>query len=353
MKISKLELAKKINQLKGVVPKSDLSGALQGVLVHDGYLIASNTELTVKAKLEGVNDESFVIPQKAFDLIVNLPAGDVDIHCENETVTIQMGNIKNKFKTHPVEKFVYNRESIENEQTPTVSADKLKTAISHVIYAVPAKSPNKIMEGMYFKCTGGKLNLVGLDGHRIAWDSIDMDGEYKMIIPRAAVEKILPLDMQGDVSISHDAKGALFKTDEYEIYTRLTEGEYFKYESMFSDGDILTAVDRKSLMDSINRARLCGSMEDKSPVIMHVTESRMNIAYKNQTADYSEDVPTQMDVGTGLKIAFNPVLILDCIKAFDCENVSISFSTAKTPAIIRAEDSDMTSLVLPVNFKEN
>lgn len=56
MKISKIELARKISQLKGIVPKKTTINALQGILVQDGYLIASNTELTVKATLEGIHE---------------------------------------------------------------------------------------------------------------------------------------------------------------------------------------------------------------------------------------------------------------------------------------------------------
>ena len=53
MKIQKTELATKLNQIKGVVPKKTTMPILQGILVKEGYLIANNLEMTVKAKLEG------------------------------------------------------------------------------------------------------------------------------------------------------------------------------------------------------------------------------------------------------------------------------------------------------------
>ena len=48
MKIQKTDLAQKLNKIKGVVPKRTVLPALKGVLVMDGYLIANNTEMTVK-----------------------------------------------------------------------------------------------------------------------------------------------------------------------------------------------------------------------------------------------------------------------------------------------------------------
>ena len=74
MKIQKTDLAQKLNKIKGVVPKKTTMPVLQGILVRDGYLIANNMEMTVKAKIEGTEGESFIIPERAFDLINNLPA---------------------------------------------------------------------------------------------------------------------------------------------------------------------------------------------------------------------------------------------------------------------------------------
>ena len=50
MKVQKAELAQKIAKIKSVVPKKASMPVLQGILVKDGYLIANNTEMTVKAK---------------------------------------------------------------------------------------------------------------------------------------------------------------------------------------------------------------------------------------------------------------------------------------------------------------
>lgn len=79
--MDKNKLAKKIGQIKGIINKNSKTEALQGILVKDGYLIASNSELTVKAKLEGM-EGAFIIPMKAFDLIDNLPDKEVEISCK-------------------------------------------------------------------------------------------------------------------------------------------------------------------------------------------------------------------------------------------------------------------------------
>ena len=79
MKVQKYEIARVIDKLKSIVQKNDQFPALGGILVKDGYLIASNSEITMKVKLEASEGSYFIIPMKAFDLIKNLPDGEIDI----------------------------------------------------------------------------------------------------------------------------------------------------------------------------------------------------------------------------------------------------------------------------------
>ena len=98
MKIEKNELSGKIGQLKSIVPSRTTIEALKGVLCADGYLIASDTNLTVKAKLEGIEEETepFIIPAKAFDFINSLPDGELDISIKSGNIVIKTGKIKKR-----------------------------------------------------------------------------------------------------------------------------------------------------------------------------------------------------------------------------------------------------------------
>lgn len=248
--------------------------------------------------------------------------------------------------------FAYTK-SIDTEAEPAkISALKLKKAIDHVLYAVATNGNNQQMTGMFLECKGDKLNFVGLDGHRIAWDCIEYDGNFQIIVPRTAMENVKKLNFEGDISIYHDENGTLFKSDGYEVYTRIIQGEYFKYEAMFQSGDIFTIINRKVLMEAINRARLCGSAEDKAPVIMDMSGDTIGLTCRSTMADFHEEIPVIEPFEKDLKIAFDPRLMMDSLKAFECDTVTLELTSAKQPALIKADDSDMTALVLPVNFKE-
>ena len=98
MKIQKTELANKLNKVKDIVTKRTTMPVLQGVLVKDGYLIANNLEMAVMAKLDGIENEYFIIPERAFDLINNLPEGEIEITVSDDyEMVISADKIKNKY----------------------------------------------------------------------------------------------------------------------------------------------------------------------------------------------------------------------------------------------------------------
>ena len=274
----------------------------------------------------------------------------LDFH--QDMVVLEMGKIKNKFKTFPADGFAYERQNFSGQMLTSVSAARLKKAMGHVINAIPTGSNNQMMNGMYFECKNGKLNIVGLDGHRAVWDSLELDGDFQFIVPKATVEKLLQLDLNGDIRISCDLYAAIFETEDYEVYTRLIDGNYFAYRKMFIFGVIHTSIEKKLLVDAINRAKLCGSLEDKVPVVLDIKGTAIQITYKSLFTNYQEEVPLQTDVGEGLRIAFNPKFLMDSLKVFENDKVQLIFTSAKFPVVIEDEESAMVALVLPVNFKE-
>ena len=346
MKIQKTDLAQKLNKIKGAVPKKTTMPVLQGILVRDGYLIASNMEMTVKAKIEGTEGESFIIPERAFDLINNLPDGEMEISAAaGNIITIKADKIKNKYQTLDPAQFPTTASQDEGSEL-RIKAEMLLESMKRVSYAVPAQNTNTVMTAMCLQATGGHLNFAGLDGHVLAWDKIDYDGEFELLIPKNTVDKMKSLGLSGEVQIRHNKTGAVFITEDFEIYTRLIEGEYFKYQTLFKELPLHTVVSRIALLDAMTRAKMC--TEERCPVKFEMDGSALSLSIKDNTTDYHETIELQEDIAETLTIGFDARLVLETLKAFDCENVGLSFGGPKLPMIVEAEDSDFKTIVLPV-----
>lgn len=350
MKIEKSELSQKINKLKKVVPKKTTMPVLQGILVSDGYLIANDKELAIKAKAEGTDGESFIIPAKAFDLINNLPDGEVEIVPENKggafSITIKADKIKNKYQTMDPSRFLMPNVEGDGGGEFTIKAELLLTSMRRVSYAIPENESNQTMNTLCLQASGGMLNFVGLDGHVLAWDKVGFDGSFELLIPKGTVERLLAIGIIGEVSIRHNKNSATFATDEYEIHTRIVGGKYFKYAGMFKDLPMHTVVARSELLDAMVRAKMC--TEEISPARFTMKGSELNIAIKDTTTDYQETINLQEEMPEELTIGFNVRLVIETLKAFDCDNVAINLESNRMPMIIEAEDSDFKAMVLPV-----
>ena len=353
MRVKKNDLVKAIDKVKGAVLKKPARPALGGVLVSNGYLTGANTEITIQVKLEGAEGESFIIPEKAFDLIKNLPDGELEVTSDDkDIVTIRMDKIKNSYQSFPAEDFIYNKTELDTDNGIQLSGKTLMESLSHVIYAAADKAPGRpALEGVCLEVANGCLHIVATDGHVMCWDQLPAEGmgNLKLIIPKSTVRRIIAMDTDETVQLLYTENSAVFKTEKFAIFTRLIEDNYIAYEKMFYSAETYTAVNRDGLMGAMTRAKMC--TDEASPAIFDITNKEIHVIIRDNITNYQESVPLLEQIANPIKIGFSSKLVLETIKAFTCENISLKFSTPVTPMIVQAEDSDMKALVLPVRLR--
>lgn len=353
MVIQKRELSQKIEALKSIVPKNGMVEAIQGILLSDGCLIATNHEITIKAKLEGAEGESFIIPQKAFDLIKNLPEGEMEIsYNKSRGVTIKAGSINNTFQSMDPKLFEAGSFPGEGDSRDmALDSGQLKRCMKNVLYAVSKTSTGQKMGALCIGYSGGFLNFVGTDSHVMAWDRLEYEGEeMELLIPRDAAEKILQLDFDGEVRIKWDSNSAVFAAEDYMIKTRLIEGPYMQYSRVFVDMPVHATVNRKNLMDAANRAAMCIDANARIPIRFQFDSGSVKVYLEARNAKYSEIVPLEGKVEEPVLIAFDPRLLMETLKAFDAEKVNVRLDSGRKPLLMSADGGNLQSLVLPVSI---
>ena len=353
MKVEKYEIAKAIDKLKSIVQKNDQFPTLGGVLVKDGYLIASNSEITMKVVLKASEGSNFVIPMKAFDLIKNLPDGEVDIsETGKNVILIKTGAIKNKYQSYPSENFSFDITEAPEADGVRLNGKRIMEAIGHVIYAAAESGNNVQMTGLYFDGGEKGISLVALDGHVIAVDFVPAEGAegMKLIVPKATAKKLISLGVIDDVTLTDTKHSAVFRSDEYVIYTRLIEGNYFAYQKMFTGGEVQTYVSRSALMGAMTRAKMC--TEEKQPAVFNIDSDMLNISITDKQAEYQEKIGLQQPVQKAIRLGFDSKLVLETLKAFDCDNIALGLTSPRTPMFVEAEDSDLKAMILPVAIRE-
>lgn len=356
MKIQSAELAKKIKEVKGFVPGKTTMEALYSLLVKDGYLIASNTEQTVMVILEGMKgiSESFLLPPKAYNILVNMTEGDTEIKVDdNLALSVTSGKSRMMFSSMDVEAYSFDIDSKDEGKTSaTISAEVLKNIVSSVLFATDeaGATGRVIMEVVYLEAKDGFLNACGMSNGKAAWNKVPYDGQLKLMLPIAAAKKLITLGLKGDVRILADEKTVKFKTEDLVFQSRLAEGEYLDYTKIFQELPVWTGIDRAEVLQIAGRISSL-AQDEKKPICMDFNGDAVKFSYMSATSTYEEEVFLSEPVdGGSLVIGFNPKFLCEMLKAFPDDEVRLNLAQGTAPMIATADGSGLKAMILPVRL---
>lgn len=322
-------------------------------------LTANDMELGIETKIEGEIAERGVIAldAKIFSEIVRkLPDNKVTIETDTSFKTlITCEKAKFNIIGKSGEDFSY-LPYIERNQPVLLSQFTLKEVIRQTIFSIADSDNNKLMTGELFEIKENQLKVVSLDGHRISIRKIELKENYqdiKVVVPGKTlqeVSKILPGDANKYVNIFFTDNHIVFEFDSTTVVSRLIEGEYFKIEQMLSsDYETKIKINKRELLDCIDRATLLVKEGDKKPIIIHVTEGTMELKINSFIGSMNEDIDIQKE-GKDILIGFNPKFFIDALRVIDEEEVILYMVNPKAPCFIKDDEEKFIYLILPVNF---
>lgn len=350
MKINKSEIASKLAMLRKVIPSKTDIECMRGVLVKDCTMTATNLITTLQTSVDCAPQECFILPLRAIDMIESLPEGTVEIQVEKaDTLLIRSGSIKNRITTYPVGDFP-EVDTFEDSAQIGIESDRLQDAINTILYAVAATSSRPAVTGLLFEGDGQSLNLVAMDGYRMAWAQIPYSREFRMIVPRASVQMLLTLGLTGMVNIRYNRRAAMFDVADFTFYSRLLDGEYPKYREAFPGYTDSILIDRKAMMESLRRATICLDEKARPMVVLDISGDELTLSAKSGVGEYTETLQLEAPAEKGVKIGFNGRYLQECFKSYRSPVVECFFGSSNQPMVV--DDGEIKSLVLPVRMRE-
>ena len=245
---------------------------------------------------------------------------------------------------------------VEREDNIVVSQFTLKEVIRQTIFSISDNDNNRLMTGELFEINGNILRVVSLDGTRISIRKIELREDYapkKVIVPGKTlneISKIISGDADKFVSVFFTSKHILFEFDQTIVVSRLIEGEYFRIDQMLSsDYETKVRVNKRELMECIDRATLLVKEGDKKPIILHFTDEIMDLKINSVLGSMNEEIDIDKS-GKDLVIGFNPRFLIDALRVIDDEYVEIYMVNPKAPCFIKNQEETYIYLILPVNI---
>lgn len=360
---SKSKLLQGVNIVAKAVPTRTTMPILECILIDASAseikLTANDTELGIETIIDGTIESRGIVAldAKIFSEIVRkLPDNDVVIDTDEKfQTTITCEKAKFNILGKSGEDFSY-LPYIEKTNPVRMSQFMLKEVIRQTIFSVADNDNNKIMTGELFELNENQLKVVSLDGHRISIRKIDLkehNEARKVIVPGKTlqeVSKILPGGTEDQVHMFFTENHIVFDFDHTTVVSRLIEGEYFKIDQMLSsDYETKIKINKKELLDCIDRATLLVKEGDKKPIIMDINKDVMQLKINSFIGSMDEEIDIAKD-GKDIMIGFNPKFFIDALRVIDQEEVTLYMVNPKAPCFIKDDDESFIYLILPVNF---
>ena len=353
--------------VKGVASKTTMP-ILEGILIQTNddeiklttYDLEIGIEYTMKCEIK--EQGSTVVNATMFtEIIRKLPDSEINISVnENNLLIIECEGALYKLATMNPDEFP-ELPKIEVENSITLEQSALKNMIRKTIFAVSSDENRPIFSGCLFEIKNNKLNVVAIDGFRLALRTINLPvpvNDFKAVIPAKTLNEVIKIisDSFDEIKIGVSKNQALFEMENCKLVTRILDGEFLNYSSVIPDNwQTRVRVNRDSLLNSFERISLISSSsiekEKKYPVKVSVDIGKMTISCTNQTGDAKEDVYISTE-GKYLEAGFNPRYFLDCLKAVEDEEVFVEFGSNISPCLVKSVDNtDYVYMILTIRLK--
>jgi DNA polymerase-3 subunit beta len=362
---SKANLVETLSVVQRAVSAKSNLAALEGVLLKAenekltllGYNMEYGiiTSIDAQVKKEG----SIVLSAKLFtEIIRKLPFNEVFIDVSDTlNTTIQSGNSNFSLIGISGSEFPHLPD-IKDPETAELPLETIKSMIRQTNFAVSDDDSKPIHMGTLFDIKDGEITLVSVDGYRLALrkEKIKKDTEMNFVVPGKAlgeVLKLLPDKEDKKLKISYSLHHIKFEIDNYQIISRLLEGEFLDYKASIPETFNTTLnIDTKTFIDSIERVSLMIMDRLKSSIHCMISKDQVRLLCQTTVGKAADEISDVKIEGNDIEIGFNSKYMIDALKNAETDEVMIKLDTPISPIKITPKTGDgFLFLVLPVKLR--
>ena len=346
---------------KAITGKSTMP-ILEGIYIKTNKstltLIGSDMDVSIQTSVDAtiIDEGSIVIDAKIFgEIIRKLP---------NSTIKIE--TIENQLIKITCEKSVFDVVYMNTNEFPelpqinenlkvSVNQNILKNMIKGTSFAIAQDETRPILQGILFEVKNKNLNLVALDGYRLAvrGEFLDTDIDIEVVIPGKTLNEVSKIleDVDDIVDITFTNNHILFNLEKTKIISRLLEGKFINYNSLLpQEHKLFVNVNRQELQNAIERASLMAKDGNTNLIKLEVQQDNLIITSNSQLGKVREEISIKLQ-GEEIEIAFNSKYLLDVLKNMEEDEVVMKMTSSISPCVIEEKDNENAKyLVLPVRL---
>jgi len=271
-------------------------------------------------------------------------------------MTVRAG--RSRFNLQTLAAGDYPRISLGQDQQQTLSLPQkdLRGLFSLAEFAMAQQDIRYYLNGMLLVIDKGSLQAVATDGHRLAWASLAIVGDYQrqeVILPRKTVLELgkLMADVEDLVTIDILANQVRFGFANVLLTSKVVDGKFPDFNRVIPSGHAKRIeLARTELLAALQRAAIL-SNEKFRGVRLVLGPDQLKIICTNSEQEEAEEELEVDYKGEALDIGFNITYLLDVLQNMAIERVVLAFGDANSSALVTVPDrDDYKYVVMPMRI---
>ena len=298
-----------------------------------------------------------VLSAKLFsDIVRRTPAETVTVSVDEKNMaTLESGYSRFSIIGIPAEEFPELPKLSDSTQISLPGA-LLKSMIRQTLFAIAESDAKPIHQGSLFSLENGILDVVSVDGYRLAVrrEPVDFSEDLSFVVPGKTLSELLKLikDSEEPVEISAGRRHILFKIDNYTVISSLLEGEFLNYKAAIPpESQTEVVLKTREAIDSVERVSLLITDRLKSPIRCLFDNNEVKLNCTTSMGRASDQLDVEM-TGQSVEIGFNNRYLLEALRNTECDEVKVQLGGPLSPMkVVPKEGDSFLFLVLPVRLK--
>ena len=361
--VNKSDITEAVSNIQRAVSTKTSIPALEGILLsatETGLeLCAYDLELGITTVIPAFVMEpgKAVLSAKLFsDIVRRTPAETVTVSVDEKNMaTLESGYSRFSIIGIPAEEFPELPKLSDSTQISLPGA-LLKSMIRQTLFAIAESDAKPIHQGSLFSLENGILDVVSVDGYRLAVrrEPVDFSEDLSFVVPGKTLSELLKLikDSEEPVEISAGRRHILFKIDNYTVISSLLEGEFLNYNAAIPpESQTEVVLKTREAIDSVERVSLLITDRLKSPIRCLFDNNEVKLNCTTSMGRASDQLDVEM-TGQSVEIGFNNRYLLEALRNTECDEVKVQLGGPLSPMkVVPKEGDSFLFLVLPVRLK--
>ncbi len=335
---------------------------LRNVIINTGdggiSITATNLELAITATISGkvIENGKITVPANLLgNLLGNLQSDRLNFESRGDNLEIKTDNYSAVLQGLPADDFPITPKIADHTHYFEIKGVFIKEAIQQVIVASQFSDFRPELNSVLFDFSLETLKLVSTDGFRLAEKTVAANlftakfpDPFRILIPLRTTQEVLRIINNDDtVRFYHDANQVLFKTENIELISRLSEGSFPDYSAIIpSSFTTEIAVNRNEFLNAIKLAGVFGQKNNELKIAVHPNKKAIEVVSADQSFGENNYLLPAKIKGQATETLFNIRYLSDAVRSAAGEDIFLGLQEDTNPALMKSISDESYLYVL-------